>query len=195
MNEVKKKNGSIIIGFLFFVTIIIFLFIFAYETALMFIMKQKSDNIARDISSSIILNVDTEKMIKEGKINLNKNKAEIIAEKILDNSYKGLNMFTKPSIDIIYNNSSDKEIDIFVLTKIQSKEGFAFYKDVEIVSTSQHKAHTELPLSSLKHFKCPFIDFTWGNFVRFIQKIWSFLFGWLEPVPDTEDMIIFEEVF
>lgn len=142
MKKIKEKKGSIVIGMMLLVIVIIFLFVFAYETALLLITKQKSDNIAKNISSSLILNIDKDKAVRHGIIDIDKEKGEQIAQKILDESYAKSDIFTEPTMEITYKNNDFNEVHSTVTTSFKLKKNMVFYKNTVISSRSEYRAYT-----------------------------------------------------
>lgn len=172
MKKIKEKKGSIIIGMMFLIIAIVFLFVFAYETALLLITKQKSDNIAKNISSSLILNIDKNKAVRQGIIDIDKEKGEQIAQKILDESYAKSDIFTEPTMEITYENNAFNEVHSTVTTSFKLKKNMVFYKDTKINSKNEYRAYTEMHLWEL-------------NREELEEMKWE----------DIQNLIIFEEVF
>lgn len=146
--KIKSKEGSIIIGLMLLVSIIILLFAFAYETALLFIAKNKSDNVTQNISSSLILNIDKNKA-KKGIIDINKIEGEKIAEKILKNSYKKSSIFEKPLIGFAYINKNQNEVQVTVTIQLPLKKQLIYFKNVTIKSQSRYRVYSKIDLKNL----------------------------------------------
>lgn len=149
MGKIEEKKGSIIIGLMLLVVVIVSLFVFAYETALLLIMKQRSDNIAKNISSSLILNIDKDKAVNQGIIDIDKDRGEEIAQQILEKSYAESEIFTKPNMKITYENNNSNEVHSIVIISFSLKEKLVFYKDATIISKSEYKAYTEMQLQEI----------------------------------------------
>lgn len=168
----KKKEGSIIIGLMILVLIVITMFVFAYEVAILFIAKEKNDSIAKNMSSSLILNIDEYKA-RQGVIDIDRSRGEYIVKKIKEESYpKELSIFDSPLVDIDYSNNSPNEIKVTIITELPLKDDLVFFKDISIKSKSEHIAYSKIDLSMLEPEMLE-------------QMAWE----------DIWDLIIIEEVF
>lgn len=171
MNKIKRKEGSIIIGLMFLILVVIIMFVFAYEVAILLIIKDKSDNIVKNMSSSLILNIDKEK-VRQGIVDIDRVEGESIVKKIKEESYPELSMFKDPLVNINYNNNGPNEVEVVVAIELPLKNDLIFFKNINIKSRSQHRAYSDIELSELEIEALE--EMSW-------EEIWN--------------LLVFEEVF
>lgn len=149
MSKIRKKEGSIMIGIMFLVLLIIITFVFGYEVGLLLIAKDKNDSIAKNMSSSLILNIDKER-IRQGIVDIDRFEGESIVRKIKEESYsKQSKIFDEPVVDISYSNNGPNEVEVIVTTELPLKNDLVFFKDISIKSRSRHRAYIETELGEI----------------------------------------------
>lgn len=155
MNRLKKKDGAIVMGALLIIALLIPFFVFSYETVTLLILKEKSQNIADNIASSAVLEVDIDlNILKSSTVKIDKTKAINTANLVFQESYKNISSdsiyFNKPKLEVyVLNNPGesctilDKTISyennpaVVVYTELTFKNKLIFYKDIKIRSMSR----------------------------------------------------------
>lgn len=143
----RNNEGSILIGLMLLVLIIVLMFVFAFEVSLLYLTKEKNDAITKNMSSSLILNID-EGMMRRGMVDINRNEGERIVEKIKNESYSGLSLCKEPIVNIDYINNGPYEVEVIVTTEVPLND-LMFFKDKSIKSKSKYRAYSKVELKSL----------------------------------------------
>lgn len=164
LSRLKKQDGSMIIGWLLLTTILIAFFIFAYESALLFIEKEKLQNIADNISSAAILEID-EREFENGELQIHETNALLSTNRLLDETFKD---GEKPYTELyVLNNDGDKVLiedtefqfkenpSVIFFIKSKSNRDYAFFKETEINVVSRSQVYSTV---NLKEFDFKSVD-------------------------------------
>lgn len=164
--RISKKDGSVIIGALLIIAIIIPFFIFAYEMATLIVLKEKAQNIADNISLSSVLEID-EFEIRERNLKIDETKAKETAKKVFNESYSYINKDSTylkiPQLEVyILNEHKDsltiedytvsfKKYPILVVyTELQLKNKMIFFKDTKIKNISKSQVYSVVDLKKME---------------------------------------------
>lgn len=158
-NICKRKDGSILMGGILLIAIIIPFFIFAFESATLLILKEKTQNIADNIASASIMELD-ENWIRIGVIRIDEKNANKLANRIFNESYSfvkkdslyfdtfdmKVSALNKNGDRFVYNGNEIKYKDspsLIVVTELKLKDSMIFYKDVKISSLSKSRVYRD----------------------------------------------------
>lgn len=143
-NQLRNKNGSIMLGFTLIVFIILIFFIFIYEVAIMFILKEKVQNVADNASYSAILSVDEDEL-KEGHLIIDYNKADKTAKKIFQDSLDISNVFEKMSVFLnITDGGNEAILTVYSVTRLNMNS--IFFNNVEFKTISSSRVYSKVSL-------------------------------------------------
>lgn len=169
MNKLREKDGSVIMGALLIFALLIPFFVFSYETATLLILKEKSQNIADNIASSAILEVDMD-LLKSNDLKINKSKAINTANRIFEESYKNITSksiyLNKPELEIFVLNNPGESCSVLgqtiyyeenpsvvIYTELSFKNDMIFYKDIKVRSVSRGRVNSTID-DHIDHLGC-----------------------------------------
>lgn len=132
--NLNNKKGSASISIMLVMAIICLFFVFSFETASLLIVKQKNESLAKNLASSLAINVDKSKLMEQGELDIDRANAEIIADTILSNSNIKSNIFRSVTTTETYEHIGAGEVITTVRADLYAKRVLLFYKDVSISS-------------------------------------------------------------
>lgn len=174
MKLLRNKKGSIFIGMLLVISVIIPFFIFTYESAILYSTKNRLDSISKNITSSAILMLDEEKTINFGMLSIDNEGAKYVANKIFDESLSSIksnsHYFNNPTINFTAENGNDESVNAEVELVIKLKRDFVFFKDISIVSKSYSRAYSIEDLGFLRELDEDESDLiSWTDILKMIR--------------------------
>lgn len=167
ISKLKTKRGSMTIGWLLIISILIVFFLFSLETALLFIEKEQLQNLVDNVAYAAVLEINEEKLIN-GDIQIHENNAYISSERVFNERYLGERVSDIPYHELyILNQEGDKVLiegveffykeNPFVIfyLKEKSSKHFTFFKNVDItvVGIAQVSSPIDLKDKDLSHIE------------------------------------------